>query len=116
MSKVRVCVDVMGGDEKPQVVLDGIEAALAADQDLTVVAVGPDEIVTSFAASHDRVVALVAPDVITMEDDPIHAVMKKRKSSIVLVPRGQERGGRRFFLRRFHRCHDCRRDSVCHAL
>ena len=27
MSNVRVCVDVVGGDEKPQVVLDGIEAA-----------------------------------------------------------------------------------------
>lgn len=92
MSKVRVCVDVMGGDEKPQVVLDGIEAALAVDQELTVVAVGPDDIVTPFAASHDRVVALVAPDVITMEDDPIHAVMKKRKSSIVLACRAVKKG------------------------
>ena len=34
MSNVRVCVDVVGGDEKPQVVLDGIEAALAADPDI----------------------------------------------------------------------------------
>ena len=38
MSNVRVCVDVVGGDEKPQVVLDGIEAALAADPDIEVVA------------------------------------------------------------------------------
>ena len=28
MSNVRVCVDVVGGDEKPQVVLDGIELHL----------------------------------------------------------------------------------------
>lgn len=28
MSNVRVCVDVVGGDEKPQVVLDGIELRL----------------------------------------------------------------------------------------
>ena len=34
MSNVRVCVDVVGGDEKPQVVLDGIESALAADPDI----------------------------------------------------------------------------------
>ena len=34
MSNVRVCVDVVGGDEKSQVVLDGIEAALAADPDI----------------------------------------------------------------------------------
>ena len=40
MSNVRVCVDVVGGDEKPQVVLDGIEAALAADPDIEVLAAG----------------------------------------------------------------------------
>ena len=42
MSNVRVCVDVVGGDEKPQVVLDGIEAALAADPDIEVLAVRRD--------------------------------------------------------------------------
>ena len=92
MSKVRVCVDVVGGDEKPQFVLDGIAAALEEDQDLEVVAVGPEDIVTPFAASHARVEALAAPDVITMEDDPIRAVMTKRKSSIVLACRAVKKG------------------------
>lgn len=52
MSNVRVCVDVVGGDEKPQVVLDGIEAALAADPEIEVLAVGPAESVNPFAAAH----------------------------------------------------------------
>ena len=55
MDKVRVCVDVMGGDEEPSVVMAGIEAALAADADLTVVAVGPQDIVEAFAKKHERV-------------------------------------------------------------
>lgn len=92
MSKVRVCVDVMGGDEEPKVVLAGIEAALAADPELTVVAVGPAEIVNPFCAKTERAVALEAPDAITMEDDPISAVMKKRKSSIVLACRAVKKG------------------------
>ena len=92
MSKVRVCVDVMGGDEEPQVVLDGIDAALAADSELEVLAVGPADLVEPFAASRDRVEALVAPDVITMEDDPIKAVMTKRKSSIVIACRAVKKG------------------------
>ena len=50
MSNVRVCVDVVGGDEKPQVVLDGIEAALTADPDIEVLSAGPAEIVNPFAA------------------------------------------------------------------
>lgn len=92
MSNVRVCVDVVGGDEKPQVVLDGIEAALAADPDIEVLAAGPAEIVNPFAASHARVEALEAPDVIAMDDDPIRAVMTKRKSSIVLSCRAIKKG------------------------
>ena len=92
MSNVRVCVDVVGGDEKPQVVLDGIEAALAADPDIEVLAVGPAEIVNPFAAAHARVEALEAPDVIAMDDDPIRAVMTKRKSSIVLACRAIKKG------------------------
>ena len=97
MEKVTVCVDVMGGDEGPQVVLDGIAAALEADADLTVVVCGPEKLVGPFCESHgERAVPLVAEDVITMEDDPIKAIMKKRKSTIVVgcraVKKGQAQG------------------------
>ena len=92
MDKVRIVVDVMGGDEEPQVVLDGIDAALAADPALTVVAVGPEGLVGPFTSERDRVEALAAPDVITMEDDPIQAVMRKRKSSIVIGLRAVKKG------------------------
>lgn len=89
---VRVVVDVMGGDEPPQVVLDGIAAALAADPHLTVLAAGPSELVEPFAAGHERAEALVAPDAIDMGEDPIQAVMTKRKSSIVLGCRAVKKG------------------------
>lgn len=92
MSKVCVAVDVMGGDEEPQVVLDGIDAALAADAELTVFAVGPEELVVPFAQKRDRVEPLVAPDTIEMGDDPIKAVMSKRKSSIVVACRAVKKG------------------------
>lgn len=92
MSEVRVAVDVMGGDEEPQVVLDGIAAALAADPELTVLAVGPEELVVPFAEKHERVEPLAAPDVIEMGDDPIKAVMSKRKSSIVVACRAIKKG------------------------
>lgn len=92
MSKVCVAVDVMGGDEEPQVVLDGIDAALAADAELTIFAVGPEELVVPFAQKRDRVEPLVAPDTIEMGDDPIKAVMSKRKSSIVVACRAVKKG------------------------
>lgn len=98
MSKVRVCVDAMGGDEEPSVVLEGIAAALAADQELEVLVAGPEEVISDFCASHDRAEALIAPQVITMEDDPIKAVMTKRKSSIVLACRAIKKGNAQGFF------------------
>ena len=61
-----ICVDAMGGDEGPEVVLDGIDAALSADSDLSVLVSGPEDVVTPFAASRERVRALVASEVIGM--------------------------------------------------
>lgn len=92
MGKVRVCVDAVGGDEPSEVVLAGIEAALAADPDLEVLVAGPEDVVLGFCSEHDRAEALVAPDVIGMEDDPITAVMTRRKSSIVLGCRAVKKG------------------------
>ena len=98
MEEVRVVVDAMGGDCERQVVLDGIEAALEADPALTVVVAGTDEVVTPFCEGRDRAEALVAPQVITMEDDPIKAVMSKRKSSIVLGCRAVKKGDAQGFF------------------
>lgn len=92
MEKVVICVDVMGGDEPPQTVLAGIERALAADPDLEVLAAGPAEVVNPFCEGRERVEPLVAEQVIEMGDDPIKAVMSKRKSSIVLGLRAVRKG------------------------
>lgn len=92
MEKVRVCVDAVGGDEPAEVVLAGIEAALDVDPALEVLVAGPEEVVSDFCASHERADALIAPEVITMEDDPISTVMKRRKSSIVLGCRAVKKG------------------------
>ena len=93
MEKVTVCVDVMGGDEEPQVVLDGITAALEADPDLTVLVCGPAALIDPFCEKHgERACPLPAEDVITMEDDPISSIMKKRKSTIVVGCRAVKKG------------------------
>ena len=78
-----VCVDAMGGDERPEVVLEGIAQALAADSDLTVLVAGDEDVVVPFCASHDRARALVTTEVIGMGEHPTDAVRSKRDSSIV---------------------------------
>ncbi|WP_293674013.1 phosphate acyltransferase PlsX [uncultured Parolsenella sp.] len=80
---VRVVVDAMGGDEGPKAVLEGIERALAADEDLTVVVAGNEDVVVPFCAKHARTEALVTTEVIEMAEHPTAAVRAKRDSSIV---------------------------------
>lgn len=78
-----ICVDAMGGDESPEVVCEGIAMALAADEDLTVLVAGNDEVVTPFCQKTERAIPLVTTEVIGMAEHPAEAVRKKKDSSIV---------------------------------
>ena len=93
---VTIAVDAMGGDHAPDVVLEGVEAALVADDGLTVVLCGPKAVVEPFCAAHERCRAQVTTEVIEMAEHPAQAVRKKKDSSIVvgcrLVKEGQAQG------------------------
>ena len=78
-----ICVDVMGADKEPPVLLEGVEAALAADPDLEGLVAGSADVVEPFAASHSRARALVTTEVIAMSEHPANAVRVKKDASIV---------------------------------
>lgn len=78
-----ICVDVMGADKEPPVLLEGVEAALVADPELEVLVAGAADVVEPFAASHDRARALVTTEVIAMSEHPASAVRVKKDASIV---------------------------------
>ena len=93
--KVTISVDALGGDNAPAVVLEGVEQALAADADLSVILCGPAEVVEPFA-DHDRCIARATTEEISMAEHPANAVRKKKDSSIVvgcrLVKEGEAQG------------------------
>lgn len=80
---ITICVDAMGGDEEPSVVLEGIAAALDADPELCVLVAGNEDVVVPFCANHERAKALVTTEVIEMGEHPADAVRAKKDSSIV---------------------------------
>ena len=94
--KVTISVDALGGDNAPAVVLEGVEAALVQDEDLSVILCGPAEVVEPFAAAHERCRAQATTEEIGMAEHPANAVRKKKDSSIVvgcrLVKEGQADG------------------------
>ena len=78
-----ICVDVMGADKEPAILLEGVSQALADDSDLEVLVAGDADVVEPFAAAHDRARALVTTQVITMSEHPANAVRQKKDASIV---------------------------------
>ncbi len=91
-----IAVDALGGDNAPGVVLEGVQAALVADNTLKVILCGPADVVEPFAAKNDRCVARVTTEFIDMGEHPAEAVKHKKDSSIVvgcqLVRDGEAQG------------------------
>jgi glycerol-3-phosphate acyltransferase PlsX len=83
-SLVTIAVDAMGGDHAPDVVLEGVTEALAADPALRVMLVGPQQVVEPFAAGNERIEAVFATEVIGMDEHAAAAVRGKKDSSIVV--------------------------------
>lgn len=81
---VTISVDALGGDNAPQVVLDGVTMALEEDANLHVVLCGPEDVVVPFAQAHDRCEARVTTEEVTMAEHPANAVRKKKDSSLVV--------------------------------
>lgn len=87
---IRVAVDAMGGDDAPEVVIDGAMRAMrAAGGELQVLLFGPEDRVRHALSAHDDanelpVQVVDAPEVIGMGESPASAVKSKQKSSIHL--------------------------------
>jgi phosphate acyltransferase len=84
---VRVAVDALGGDNAPEVVVEG--ALQAASELLRVVLVGPEERLRALlpAGGHPHVEIVPATDKIGSGDEPVEAVRGKPGSSLVVAAR-----------------------------
>src|SRR5450759_588690 len=97
---IWIAVDAMGGDGAPRHVIDGALAA-ARDVDLGVMLVGPTELLDAELRRHagvdrSRSRLVEAADVVTMEESPSAALLRKPGASIRIavetVARGEAAG------------------------
>lgn len=98
MTKVRIGIDVMGGDFAPSATIEGSVLALANLADgIEIVLIGKQDQITSELKKHQvdaSAFSIVhAPDIIEMGDHPAKAFVQKPKSSIAvgfgLLKKGQ---------------------------
>ncbi|MCH2448664.1 MAG: phosphate acyltransferase PlsX [Gracilimonas sp.] len=83
-----VAVDAAGGDFYPKNPVEGALQAIEENSELTVLLVGPEDIIKKELTDHSydekRVLVHDAPQVIGMEESPAQAVKTKQQSSIVV--------------------------------
>ena len=88
MVKYVIAVDAMGGDNAPDAVIDGCAQALREMSDVSVRLFGQREkvepLLSRLSDVSDRVELIDCPEVITMHDEPMLAVRRKRNSSMVM--------------------------------
>ena len=84
MSAVTICVDAMGGDSAPGVVLSGALDALNQNKDLNIILCGPENVVVPFCENKARLTPHVCTETIEMGEHAARAVRKKKDSSIVV--------------------------------
>ncbi|MDQ4076475.1 MAG: phosphate acyltransferase PlsX [Chloroflexota bacterium] len=85
--KVRVALDVMGGDYAPEAPIEGAVMASKAYPDIQVIVVGPEEIIHRELSKHPNAPDLEivpASEVIEMDEKPAQAVKAKKDSSMVV--------------------------------
>lgn len=82
-----IAVDAAGGDHYPESPVQGAIEAINETSELTIILVGPEDVITEELANHDydrkRIKVQHAPEIIEMDESPAQAVKTKQKSSIV---------------------------------
>ncbi len=84
---MKIVLDVFGGDNAPQEILNGAKAALEKEPDFELVLCGKKDVIDAYikenALDVKRIIVLDAPEVITNDESPVDAVRNKPDSSIV---------------------------------
>lgn len=77
---IKIAVDMHGGDNAPDIVLDGIEMFLKEFNDVEIHLYGDEK---ENRINHPRLTMHHTTDVITMDDEPVRAIRRKKDASMV---------------------------------
>ncbi|GGA97074.1 phosphate acyltransferase PlsX [Macrococcus hajekii] len=76
---IKLAVDVMGGDNAPDIVIEGVKLLLEKDSEVEVQLYGDEK----YQFEHDRVTFHHCTEMITMDDEPIRSIRRKKDASMV---------------------------------
>ncbi|NGP44160.1 phosphate acyltransferase PlsX [Bacillaceae bacterium SIJ1] len=82
---MKIAVDLYGGDHAPQAVIAGVTMALERHAQAEFVLVGNEADVPSSLQQHERIHMIHTTEKIDSTDEPVRAVRRKKKASMVLM-------------------------------
>lgn len=83
---MRIAIDAMGGDDAPKVVVQGVQRAAESFPDTTMVMYGDMNQINQYLTKElDNIEIVHTEDKIESDDDPVRAIRRKKKASMVLA-------------------------------
>lgn len=99
---IKVVVDAMGGDNAPEVTVEGAVEALKVSDKISIILTGRTEDIKKelqkYSYDESRISIVQADDVIGFDEPPVMAIRKKKNSSIVVGLNLVKRGGADAFV------------------
>ncbi|MYL28305.1 phosphate acyltransferase PlsX [Halobacillus halophilus] len=82
---MKLAIDAMGGDNAPEAIVKGAVKAADTIDGLSITLVGDEAEIRPFLKDQPNVTVLHTTEVITSEDEPVRAVRRKKKASMVMA-------------------------------
>ena len=79
---MKLAIDGMGGDNAPQLIVEGALQALDDFNDIEILLYGREEAMKPYLKEHPRLTVIHCEEVVEGEDDPARAVRRKKDSSM----------------------------------
>ncbi|EIJ81534.1 putative phosphate acyltransferase [Bacillus methanolicus PB1] len=84
---MKLAIDAMGGDHAPKEIVLGALKAVNAFHNIHITLVGDEQKIREYLIDHERIDILHTDEVILGTDEPVRAVRRKKKASMVVAAR-----------------------------
>lgn len=82
---MKLAIDAMGGDNAPKEIVLGAVKAVETFPDIEITLIGDESQMAGYLKSHDRIKTIHTDEVILGTDEPVRAVRRKKRASMVLA-------------------------------
>ncbi|TRM12363.1 phosphate acyltransferase PlsX [Lentibacillus cibarius] len=82
---MKIAIDAMGGDHAPEAIVKGAVNAVSQMNHLNITLIGDEQKIKPYLTNSNNIDIIHTDEVITANDEPVRAVRRKKKSSLVLM-------------------------------